>query len=33
MLDWVVQKVKRFLVSKTLQDCSIMVAILPLTDK
>nr|KAG5699504.1 hypothetical protein BaRGS_020063 [Batillaria attramentaria] len=29
---WAVQKVKRFLVSKTLQDCSIMVAVLPLTD-
>ncbi|PVD24160.1 hypothetical protein C0Q70_14630 [Pomacea canaliculata] len=29
-IEWVVQKVKRFLVSKTLQDCSIMVAILPL---
>ncbi|XP_070193428.1 inositol-pentakisphosphate 2-kinase-like [Littorina saxatilis] len=32
-LDWTVQKVKRFLVSKTLQDCSIMVAMLPISNK
>ncbi|KAL8566246.1 hypothetical protein ACOMHN_046747 [Nucella lapillus] len=32
-LDWKVQKVKRFLVSKTLQDCSIMVAVRPLTNR
>lgn len=31
-LPWTVQKVKRFLVSKTLQDCSIMVAVVPLSD-
>ncbi|XP_076448400.1 inositol-pentakisphosphate 2-kinase-like [Babylonia areolata] len=32
-LDWKVQTVKRFLVSKTLQDCSIMVAVRPLTNR